>query len=180
MRKCPICKQKYEPKYKSTEPCPNYNCRLALADKIIPKAKKQVRKQKFEELKEKVKTLTDYENEAKKSFQKYIRLRDAELPCISCGIGSTDLWDGGHYKKVELYSGVIFHEQNCHKQCRKCNRYLGGNELNYRKGLIERIGLEAVELLEDLANELRTYKFSKDELRDIKILYNKKIKQFKQ
>jgi hypothetical protein len=46
-----------------------------------------------------------------------------------------DLWDGGHLKKAEIYSGVILILLR-HKQCRKCNRFLGGNELMFR--LIQR------------------------------------------
>jgi hypothetical protein len=36
------------------------------------------------------------------------RLRDANENCISCGGNDKDLWDGGHFKKAEIYSGVIF------------------------------------------------------------------------
>jgi hypothetical protein len=28
--------------------------------------------------------------------------------CISCGGNEKDLWDGGHFLKAEIYSGVIF------------------------------------------------------------------------
>jgi hypothetical protein len=87
------------------------------------------------------------------------------------------VWDGGHFKKAEIYSGVIFNELNTNIQCGKCNRYLGGNELNYRLGLIAKIGLEAVEQLEQLANETRKYKYSKNELIEIKKTYQTKIKQ---
>jgi hypothetical protein len=34
-------------------------------------------------------------------------LRDANENCISCGGNDKDLWDGGHLKKAEIYSGVI-------------------------------------------------------------------------
>jgi hypothetical protein len=37
-----------------------------------------------------------------------VRLRDANENCISCGGNDKDLWDGGHLKKAEIYSGVIF------------------------------------------------------------------------
>jgi hypothetical protein len=42
--------------------------------------------------------------------------------------------------KAEIYSGVIFNPANCHKQCRKMQPLLGGNELMYRQGLIARYG----------------------------------------
>jgi hypothetical protein len=129
------------------------------------------------DLRQKLKTLGDYEAEAKKSFQKWIRMRDEHRECISCGVGDNNLWDGGHYFKAELFSGLIFNENNCHKQCRKCNRFLNGNEIQYRFGLIARYGIEFVENLESISNENRVYKYSKDELIEIKKTYDLKIKQ---
>ena len=131
------------------------------------------------DLAEKLKTLSQYEAEAKKSFQHWIRLRDKDENCISCGGNEKDLWDGGHFKKAEIYSGVIFNPANCHKQCRKCNRYLNGNELLYRQGLIQRYGLEYAESIENLANETRQHKFTKKELIAIKVKYDILIKEIK-
>jgi hypothetical protein len=131
----------------------------------------------IKEKKDSLKTLGQLEAESKRVFQKFIRLRDKDLPCISCGVENTNLWDGGHYKKAEIYSGVIFDENNVHKQCRKCNRYLGGNELNYRQGLIGRYGNEFVENIENTANETRQKKYTREELLEIKNIYLKKIKE---
>ena len=142
--------------------------------KKMDKAKKhlaKVEKESDDKIREKLKTLGKFESEAKTEFQKYIRKRDAELPCISCGTPSTDLWDGGHYKKAEIYSGVIFDEMNCHKQCRKCNRFLGGNELNFREGLIARYGESYVIEIEQRATQLRNYKYNKDQLKEIREKY---------
>jgi hypothetical protein len=129
------------------------------------------------DLRQKLKTLGQFEVEAKKSFQKYVRIRDAELNCISCNGNEKGLWDGGHFFKAELFSGLIFDERNCHKQCRKCNRFLNGNELQYRFGLIKRHGLEYVEKLESISNENRVYKYTKEELIEIKKKYDAKIKE---
>jgi len=142
--------------------------------KKMEKAKKQVAKVEREaddKIREKLKTLGKFESEAKTEFQRYIRKRDAELPCISCGTMTTDLWDGGHFKKAELYSGVIFDEMNCHKQCRKCNRFLGGNELNFREGLVVRYGEAYVLEIEQRAAQLRVYKYNKDQLKEIREKY---------
>lgn len=143
-------------------------------DKAKLKAKKKVEKEEREkdnEIREKLKTLGQYEAEAKKEFQKWIRKRDENLPCISCGTLTSDLWDGGHYKKAEIYSGVIFDESNVSRQCRKCNRFLGGNELNYREGLIARYGEQYVLDLEKKANETRNHKYTKEELKQIREKY---------
>jgi hypothetical protein len=39
-------------------------------------------------------------------------------------------------------------EDNAMGQCKSCNRHLAGNHVAYRAGLIQRIGLRAVELIE--------------------------------
>lgn len=153
--------------------------KLLMQKSIMPKAKtatNKVKKEERKKLKEKLKTLSQYKAEAKKSFQKFIRLRDSEQPCISCNTYSSDIWDGGHYKKAELYSGVVFDERNTSKQCRYCNRFLGGNESNYRAGLVKRFGEEYVLELESYANETKNKKYTKQELIDIKKLYDSKIK----
>lgn len=159
----------------------NDNGKLLMKKSIIPKAKLLVKKEskaKDKAAREKLKTLGQYEAEAKKSFQKFIRLRDSELNCISCDTPTSDIWDGGHYKKAEIYSGVIFDERNCNKQCRYCNRFLGGNEANYRTGLVKRFGEPYVLELEIYSNETRQHKYTKQELIDIKKFYDLKIKQY--
>ena len=182
MPRCKHCKTKFEPKYflqkfcLETDECIIEFNEFVKAEKSKSEAKKW--KQEKKVLKEKLKTLGQYESEAKLSFQKWIRLRDSEKPCISCKT-KTDLMDGGHFKKAEIYSGVIFHEMNCHAQCRKCNRYLNGNELNYRLGLIERYGLEYATYIEDLANSTRQKKYTREELIAKKLQYDIKIKEFK-
>ena len=127
-------------------------------------------------LKDKLKTLGQYEGEAKIAFQRWIRFRDLGKPCISCGKVTNEM-DAGHFKKAEIYSGVIFNENNCHSQCRKCNRFQNGNELNYRLGLIKRYGLDFANDIEQLANDTRQFKFTKDQLIAKKIQYDLKYKE---
>jgi len=139
---------------------------------------KKVKEEKKENRihKEKLKTLSQLENEAKVVFQKWIRLRDAGKPCISCGKYPKDP-AGGHYYSAGTYSGLIFNPNNCHLQCNtNCNKHLSGNLLEYRKGLINRFGIEFVENLDKLSIELRDYKYDRQELIDIKNKYLTKIK----
>ncbi len=176
MPKCKICKEPFV-KIRPIQPtCKSYDCMVAFAKNVAEKAIVKKKKAQTKVLKEKLKTLTDYENEAKKEFQKYIRKRDENLPCVSCGTFQTDIWDGGHFKKAELYSGVIFDEMNCHRQCRKCNRFLGGNELNYREGLVKRYGIDYVLEIEERALRLKRHKYNKEDLIGLKNLYKEKIK----
>jgi hypothetical protein len=177
-KKCKVCQELFTPIQFAQTAC-GYKCAIIHSKNL--KLQKELKDWKVEKaiLKDKLKTLGQYEAEAKKSFQKWIRMRDDKQPCISCGIEQTDLWDGGHYKKAEIYSGVIFDENNCHKQCRKCNRFLNGNELNYRQGLIQRYGIDFADQIEQKANETRNQKFTKEELIAKKLKYDLLIKEKK-
>lgn len=175
-RRCKNCENVFTPARPLEAVC-GYNCAIEYTktlkrNKAISEAKKE-KKAGYEKLK----TLGQYEAEAKKEFQLFIRLRDYNLPCISCGTTETDLFDGGHYFKAEVFSGLIFDERNVHKQCRKCNRFLSGNELQYRAGLIDRYGREFVEQLESEANAKRVYKFTKAELIAKRLQYQIKAKE---
>lgn len=89
------------------------------------------------------------------------------------------IWDAGHYRKAEIYTGVIFDEDNTAKQCRRCNYFLHGNEEQYRKGLIDRIGFDAVVDLEERADLTRMHKWTDEELEAIKKKYREKIADLK-
>jgi len=175
-KKCKVCQVMFTP-YKSTQVVCTPKCAIELAfskpvKSNILRLEKKVKLQKL-------KTYTQRVNEVKVIFQRWIRMRDKDSPCISCGIKETKLWDGGHYKKAELYRGIIFHELNVHKQCRKCNRFLNGNELQYRSGLIKRYGIDFVTNLESISDSKRVYKYSREELIAKKLQYDIKIKELK-
>lgn len=185
-KKCKVCKAKFTPKFSTLDPtCELYSCRLTFAMETVKKQKaakekklKQDRVAEKKVLREKIKTLSDYESEAKKVFQKYVRLRDKNLPCISCGNPSPTDWCGSHYYPAGMYSGLIFDERNCNGACNTyCNKYLSGNLINYRIGLVKRYGLEFVEKLEADADSKRNYKYTKEELIAKKLQYELKIKE---
>ena len=177
-KKCKVCLNKFAPTQFAQVVC-NYKCAIEHS-KNLKKIKEQKEwKAEKSVLKDKLKTLGQFEAEAKTSFQKWVRMRDRDMPCISCGVKDTDLFDGGHYFKAELFSGLIFDERNCHKQCRKCNRFLNGNELQYRSGLIKRYGIDFVTNLESISDSKRVYKYSREELIAKKLQYDLKIKELK-
>ena len=57
------------------------------------------------------------------------------------------------------------------------NKFLSGNLLEYRKGLINRYGSEFVQKLDQISDEKRNYKYSKDELIAKKLKFDILIKQ---
>lgn len=169
--KNPTCKTKYEP-YTTLSICCSIKCSLEY-NKIQEEKKWQTKKKS---LREKLKTISEHRKEARLYFQRFIRQRDDARGCISCNSNSSKVWHGGHYLKAELFTGLIFDETNCHKQCIKCNYYLDGNELGFREGLIARYGEEYVQVLEQKKITHRLYKFTKEELMGIKEKYKLLIK----
>jgi hypothetical protein len=121
---------------------------------------------------------------AQKEFNAYIRARDAGQPCICCGRTTNDKdlltgsrWDAGHYRSTGSASHLRFNEDNCHRQLVHCNRHGAGRAVDYRIGLVARIGLARVEALE--ANNA-VHKWTADELRAIRATYRAKLKQLKE
>lgn len=139
------------------------------------------------EAKAKLKTRRDFMREAQSAFNKFVRLRDADKPCVSCGreyveMTSGGAWDCGHYLSVGSHPELRFDENNAAKQCKSCNggagKYARKNHTvsqAYRLSLIERIGLEAVEALEGPHDPQH---YTTDDLKQIKADYTRKAKEF--
>jgi hypothetical protein len=178
-KKCKVCKETFTPVQFAQAVC-NYKCAIEHSKNLKQQKEQREWKQKKSVIKNNIKTLSQYEADAKKSFQKWVRMRDADLPCISCGNTNATDWAGGHYYSAGKYSGFMFDERNCHKQCNShCNKFLSGNLLEYRKGLIKRYGIEFVEQLESESDSIRDYKFTKEELIAKKLKYDILIKEIK-
>lgn len=105
----------------------------------------------------------------------YVRLRDSHLPCISCGVRSVT--DAGHYIAIGRCDKLRFDLDNVHGQCEKCNRFGGGEIIDYRANLIKKIGVDRVENLEMRYQYYKrdTSKWDKVEL----VLLLRRIKELK-
>jgi len=112
---------------------------------------------------------------AQRWCNEYIRLRDKSLPCISCGSWNTS--DASHFYSRGNYPGLRFNEDNIHLSCAKCNRFLSGNLLEYRRLLLRKIGIQRVERLELLSITNRTRKWTRLELIIIIEEFKQKIKK---
>ena len=73
-------------------------------------------------------------------FHKYIRNRDKDKPCISCGKYTT--LQAGHFYSAGNNPTVRFNEDNVHGQCKRCNYFFSGNLIPYQQNLINKIGQE--------------------------------------
>ena len=191
-KKCKLCGEQFTP-YRDFQPvCKEHEYQYAIEQLNKQRNKKQSeirRSQKAVEAKarkvmqlrkESLKPRAKLLREAQQAFNSYIRARDENKPCISCGrsfeispYAKGQLFDAGHYRSVGSSPENRFNEDNVHGQCVRCNRELSGNAVEYRKNLILRIGLERVEAVE---NNNQAVKYSLDDLRRIRDEYRSKVR----
>lgn len=123
------------------------------------------------------KTLSQLKAIAVTHFHKFIRNRDKDKPCISCGKYTT--LQAGHYYSAGKHPVIRFNEDNVHGQCCHCNFYKSGDLINYTYSLIDRIGTERFEKLKfqvDLSKQVK-FKWDKYFLIEIIEKYKKKNRE---
>lgn len=115
------------------------------------------------------KNLSALKGIAVKHFNKFIRERDKDKPCISCGKYG-DGHHAGHYYSAGSHSALRFTETNVFSQCVHCNYFKHGNLINYTNGIIERIGYKEYKKLVDLHDVFKRQKFKWDRFSLIKVI----------
>jgi len=160
-KKCRNCGERFEPFSSLEKFCRKNDCRVKLAMFNLEQIKKRQAKEQNNRLKERkasIKTLSDFRRELQVLVNKYVRLRDRNKPCISCGKKLKAKFDAGHFFSVGSYPSLRFdYEKNIHGQCVHCNQHLRGNIHNYRINLIKRIGLCNFIELEKRSQETRHF-----------------------
>lgn len=203
-RKCANkeCRQWFHP-VRDTQTVCGYECASAVGTEQTRKARedakrKESAKQRATEKKERaawrqrkaaVKPLKHWEDLTQRVVNDYIRERDHDLPCISCGeTNPPDLhggqWDCGHFKTVGAYPELRFEERNAHKQCKSCNAGAGKYTAKeatvaqqYEAGLVARYGQGYVNWLNG-PHEMTNYR--REDFIRIRDEYRDKLKALKQ
>lgn len=173
-KKCKVCGKEFKPMNSMQKVCCP-KCALEHARDTSKQAKEKAEKKALRERKAKLKTRSDWLREAQAVFNKYIRLRDKGLPCISCGRYHQGQWHAGHYRSVGACPELRFCEDNTHLQCSVCNNHKSGNLVEYRMNLIFKIGVEKVEWLERKDHPPK--KYSIEDCKEIIRTYRAKIKE---
>lgn len=176
MKNCRYCKKPFNPSRPLQSVC-SIACSIGWA--ALKKAKKQAqeatrKRVEHREAKERIKSRGEWTKEAQAAFNAYIRARDSEYPCISCGRHHDGQYHAGHYRTVGGNPELRFDELNVHKQCAPCNNHLHGNIVNYRIGLEGRIGKSGIEYLE---GPHEPKKYTIEELKAVKAEYKRKLKE---
>lgn len=170
-KRCKACMKQFEPtKPMQTTCC--FECAIEYSKK--PKAQKAYKMENKKLLKDKYPDMSQLRKIAIIHFNKFIRLRDKDLPCISCGHEGGRQFHAGHFKPAGANPHIRFNELNVHKQCSICNNHLSGNLVPYRANLINKIGLEEVEKLE---SNKESKKYSAEDYKNIAQTYKNKCKE---
>lgn len=110
-------------------------------------------------------TVAQLKKKAQVVFNKFIRERDKDLPCISCK--KAPVQQAGHFYSAGHYNHLRFNELNTNGQCVRCNHFLSGNLNVYRINLEAKIGTENLKQLDILANHKSLHKDDRFTLIDI-------------
>lgn len=117
---------------------------------------------------------------ALKEFSNYIRLRDClettgnieRGKCITCpSVMSRSALQCGHFLQGR-HNSTLFLENNAHAQCPGCNIFKHGNLVEYTRVMIDKYGLETVDMLRDLNKQV--VKYTKNDYLEIARVFKQK------
>jgi len=173
---CKACKKKFTPlralQSVCSMPCSIVYARMLKAkSNALERAKERLA---IREARERIKTRQQWLKEVQIECNRYIRLRDKDLPCISCGRFHSGQYHAGHYLSTGARPELRFEVSNIHKQCAPCNNHLSGNIALYRINLVKKIGQDKVNWLE---GNHEPKKYTIDELKALKAEYKRKCRE---
>ena len=178
-RKCRACGNPFA-QYQSFVTWCSPECGAEIAAKKVAKIKREeaVKVRRADKVKrEKLKSRSDWAREAQTAFNAWVRARDADRPCISCGRHHNGQYHAGHYLSVGARPELRFEPLNVWKQCAPCNTHLSGNVALYRGALIWKLGAEKVDWLE---GPHEPKKYTVDDLKAIKAKYTALTRELKE
>lgn len=139
----------------------------------VPRLKRKAERADTRARKEAAKTRRQWMNEAQTAVNRYVRMRDSTLGCVSCDRPASwgGQWHASHFRSVGAASAVRFHLWNIHKSCSICNNWKSGNLSEYEPRLRALIGDAKVDWLRS-QNKLAEYPI--DYLKRLKRVFKKK------
>ena len=171
MKRCRHCRSEFTPMRPMQKAC-SPTCALELARAVRLKAERKEDRVK----REKMKSRRDWLAECQTVVNKYVRLRDARLGCVSCDRPAS--WDGqwhaSHFRSVGAASAVRFHLWNIHKACSICNNHKSGNLSEYEPRLREKQGDIKVDWLRT-QNQRADYPI--EYLKRLKAVFSRKVRR---
>ena len=134
-KKCKCCKEIFVTN-KSTQSTCSWQCAISLTNIAIQKKYDKEAKVQKAEMKERIKTLSDYKRELQVLVNHIARLIDQDCPCVSSGRSSGKM-SGGHRWACGGWDNLRFNLMNIWIQSFHDNHHLSGNPSGYDKFLKE-------------------------------------------
>lgn len=184
----------HAPRSKACEVCQQPFIVLRMGQKVCgivcarkyPKVLKAKNARELRERKRAARKLSAFKADAQRAFNAWIRLRDAELGCVSCGETNPPMllggqWDAGHFLSRGAYPELAFEPLNVWRQCKSCNAGSGkfahkARTVNqkYEEELLRRIGPEKLAWLKG-PHEAK--KYTREDYEAIEATYKAKRKE---
>ena len=175
-RKCKQCKEYFLEGVKTGKGffC-TYEHASEWAQNKVKAKRNNERKKELTKLKQEVKPIKKWLDEAQAVFNKFIRLRDKCQGCISCDKPAS--WDGQWHASHLISRGsssfLRFNEDNVHKSCSVCNKHLSGNVGEFERSLRVKLGNDRVDYL---LTAPRMKRWTVEEAKEIIKEYKLKVK----
>lgn len=151
---------------------------------FLPKVTLKLRsfeKQKTKEMKENVKTKSDYEKELQKKINTIVRLIDNGVVCIS---SQKPIKDGqqnsGHFYSRGAYPALRYNLNNIFSQSIHDNMYLSGNIIGFQEGLSQLYGENYKDYVLNLKSVYKELKLHIYEIKDKIKIAREIVKELKE
>jgi hypothetical protein len=175
-KRCKQCKSLYMP-FLSTQLCCGPQCAVLYAREKGTGIEVS-RKRAMRERREAARPLKYWQDRTQTTVNAYVRLRDRDLPCISCGKKTGAKMNAGHWRSRGARPDIRYDaETNIFLQCEHCNTYRSGHIQGFREGLIAKYGEAWVIEQEETPPTIRRYR--REDLEEIKAHYGKLINAIK-
>jgi hypothetical protein len=145
---CKECKSKFIPTMPLQAIC-GYECALIATRKHAQKQQAKVFCKEIKEMKDGLKTLSEWKKDLQIEINTIVRLIDKGQPCIATGNFGGKM-NAGHYISVGSNNTLRFHLDNIHIQSEHSNSWKSGDTLNYQKGIEATYGKNYLEYMNSL------------------------------
>jgi hypothetical protein len=162
-KRCKQCSQYFLPVRPLQSVC-SLNCSIELGKKKAEEKEKRDWNKRKKELKEAIKTPSEYKEDLQKEINHIVRLIDKGHECISSGAKVYQV-NAGHLYAVGSHPELRFNLLNIYNQRVHDNKWKSGNGIVYKERIKEVFGLEVFEEIESLKLRYKHLDLSVPELK---------------
>lgn len=178
-KKCKCCNKYFVPPItRPLQAVCSIVCSVTYNRNLEEKKKEKEWNKRKSEIKEDLKTLSDYKKDLETEINHIVRLIDKGHECISSGLINYQV-NAGHLYSVGSYPALRFNLLNIYAQSVHDNLHKGGNGVRYKERIKEVFGNEVSEEIEELKIKYPELKLTIPELKEKIKIAKEMVKSFK-